>query len=186
MINKIKLLLVVRGISSRLPRIKGLGIILAIIAGTFRRQKLSSVEVLVFRKKMLLDPSDAISNCLIFTPQWYDVRERLFVEKILNKNDYVIDVGANIGAYTLLFAELVGPTGKVTAIEAERNNAERLQHNLEINKILCVDLHNVGVSDKDEILTLLLNGDGNAGAHSFYKQSSSRGMSEQKVQCHPL
>lgn len=167
-----------------MPRVKGLGIILALIARVFRRQNLSEVEVSVFGRKMLLNPGDAIGNCLIFTPQWYDFRERRFIKNVVNKGDYVIDIGANIGTYSLIFADLVGPSGKVTAIEAERKNAGVLKHNIEINDIGWVEDRNFGVSDKEERLSLLLNDDGNAGAHSFFKQINP--SQTQEIQCHPL
>ena len=184
MTRQLKLLFFTRELTSRMPRIKGLGIILALIARAFRRQNLSNVEVSVFGRKMLLCPGDAIGNFLIFTPQWYDFRERRIIEKIVSRGDYVIDVGANIGTYSLIFADLVGPSGKVTAIEAERNNAGVLKHNIKINDFGWIKVRQCGVSDKEERLALLLNDDGNAGAHSFYKQINP--SEAQEVQCHPL
>ena len=184
--NKLKLLLLVREVTSRLPRIKGLGIILALIASAFRRQNLPDIEVSVFGKKMLLRPSDLIGSYLIFTPQWFDYRERKFIQNILLKGDYVIDVGANIGAYTLILADLVGSSGMVTAIEAEQENAKQLRHNVNINNMHWVNVHNLGVSDKKEVLSLLLNSTGNAGGHSFYEQSDTKQPPVQEVQCRPL
>ena len=186
MITRLKLLRLVREVTSRMPRVRGLGRILALIARAFRRQDLPDVEVSVFGRNMLLSPNDAIGNCLIFTPQWYDFRERRLIRKILNRGDYVIDVGANIGTYSLIFADLVGSSGKVTAIEAEQKNARRLKHNLEINDIGWVEVRNFGVSDKEERLSLLLNDDGNAGAHSFYRQANASLLRTQEVQCLPL
>lgn len=186
MINKMNLMLITREITSRLPRIKGLGIILALIANSFRRKNLCDVEVSVFGRKMLLRPSDLIGSYLIFTPQWFDYRERRFIQNILSKGDYVIDVGANIGAYTLIFADLVGSSGMVTAIEAEHENAKQLRHNVDINSMHWVNVLNLGVSDKKETLSLLLNSTGNAGGHSFYEQSDTKHPPVQEVQCRPL
>jgi len=181
----INLLLITREITSHLPRVKGLGIIVALIVRSFRRDDLCDVEVSVFGRKMLLKPSDSIGHCLIFTPQWYDYRERRFIAQILNKGDYIIDVGANVGAYTLMFADIVGPSGKVTAVEAEQENAKRLRHNIDINNMQWAQVHNLGVSDKKEVLSLLLNSTGNAGGHSFY-MPSDRAERVQIVECCPL
>lgn len=159
---------------------------LALVSRAFRRQHLPDVEVAVFGRKMLLKPSDLIGNCLIFTPQWFDPRERRAIKHVLSTGDYAVDVGANIGAYTLLMADLVGPSGGVLAIEAERENAKRLRHNLGINGMGWVDVHDGGVSDKDETLALLLNSTGNAGGHSFHEQSDIADPPVQEVQCRAL
>jgi len=45
----------------------------------------------------------------------------------------VLDVGANIGYFTLLFARLVGPAGHVYAFEPEPRNLELLQRNVARN-----------------------------------------------------
>lgn len=45
----------------------------------------------------------------------------------------VLDVGANVGYFTLLFARLVGPGGQVYAFEPEPRNFELLQRNIARN-----------------------------------------------------
>ena len=49
----------------------------------------------------------------------------------LRKNDVVWDVGANIGHYTKLFAELAGPQGKVFAFEPSSQNYGKLASNVD-------------------------------------------------------
>jgi len=44
------------------------------------------------------------------------------------------DVGANVGFYTLLFAELVGPQGKVFAFEPFPRNVELLRRHVSMNR----------------------------------------------------
>lgn len=176
----------IRAVTSNLPRIKGLGLLLALIANYFRKRARIDIELSVFGRKMLLNPSDWISSTLIFTPQWYDYRERKFLREVLEKGDYVVDIGANIGAYTLIFADLVGMSGIVTAIEAEEKNARRLTHNISINGIDWIRIHNYGVSDKKESLSLLLNITGNAGGHSFFRQPDNDNSIIQKIECKPL
>ena len=54
----------------------------------------------------------------------------------------VLDVGANIGAYTLLFATWAGPSGRVVAFEPSPHSAEGLREHLRLN----------GVADRVEIV----------------------------------
>lgn len=57
-----------------------------------------------------------------------DREERRLIAQCVIPGMNVIDVGANIGAYTRYFANLVGPTGRVIAIEPDTENFRRLCH----------------------------------------------------------
>lgn len=46
----------------------------------------------------------------------------------------VLDIGANIGFYTLFFSDLVGPEGRVYAFEPDELNFKYLKHNAEHKK----------------------------------------------------
>lgn len=67
---------------------------------------------------------------------------RLF-RKIVKEGDVVIDCGANIGYFTLLFAQLVGKKGKVYSFEPETRNYKYLLRNIQLN-----GYHNVVISQK--------------------------------------
>jgi FkbM family methyltransferase len=60
---------------------------------------------------------------------------------LLRPGFVVVDVGANIGYYTLLAAEAVGPRGKVHAVECDPRNLKVLQSNIEKNQLSNVQIH---------------------------------------------
>lgn len=71
-----------------------------------------------------------------------------FVKKEIKEGDTVLDLGANIGYWTCLLAELVGDKGHVYAFEPEPNNFELLKKNVEINGYRNVTLEQKAVSNK--------------------------------------
>ncbi|MEM9172915.1 MAG: FkbM family methyltransferase [Pseudomonadota bacterium] len=82
-------------------------------------------------------------------------------------HDVLIDVGANIGWYGVLFAQLCrGRDARVLCFEPEPENFALLTHNLEQNNADCVDALKLGVSDNADGSALHLFGDNNRGRHS--------------------
>lgn len=61
--------------------------------------------------------------------------------RLLRPGMTVIDVGANIGAHTLRFAQLVGPTGRVVAVEPTAWAVRKLRKNLSLNRELAARVH---------------------------------------------
>ncbi len=62
-------------------------------------------------------------------------RDYLFPGVRLNRGDTIVDVGANIGSFTVLAASLVGSTGRVIAVEPEARTYRRLLHNIATNAL---------------------------------------------------
>lgn len=79
----------------------------------------------------------------------YDPDTSAIIKRFVRQDSVVIDVGANVGALTLLMAQ-VANNGKVLAIEPGKTTCSRLRHNVSLNPELqnVVEIHQVGVSDK--------------------------------------
>jgi FkbM family methyltransferase len=77
-----------------------------------------------------------------FTPGHEDHILERFTPK---EGDIVIDIGANIGRYTIVSSKLVGKTGKVVAIEADVDTFQLLKRNVALNNLTNVLPLNIAV-----------------------------------------
>lgn len=53
--------------------------------------------------------------------------------KVVREGDLVVDGGANVGFFALLLSTLVGPSGRVIAVEPSERNRKKLLRNIELN-----------------------------------------------------
>jgi FkbM family methyltransferase len=97
----------------------------------------------------------------------YDPVATGLVRRHLQTGDVVVDVGAHIGYYTLLFARVVGPAGHVFAFEPSPENFSTLQRNVAANGHANVTLIPKAVSKKRGHLLLYLS-ETNLGDHRIY------------------
>ncbi len=80
--------------------------------------------------KLFLDKLDTLE---LATREIYEPLETQLLLKRLKPGQTFVDIGANIGYYTLLAARQVGPAGRVYAFEPDEENFKLLQKNTEIN-----------------------------------------------------
>jgi FkbM family methyltransferase len=127
----------------------------------------------LYKNKFTLELAvdDWIQQNLYFL-QEYEEKEMKFLESFLKKGDVFIDIGANIGLYSLVASELVGLEGKVFAFEPLRKNHEALQKYLQLNSVRNVTLEKLAVSDKPGTIALHLNEeDSNNGMATAFADS---------------
>mgnify|MGYP006409962503 CR=1 FL=1 len=92
----------------------------------------------------------------------------------IKEGDTVIDIGANIGYYTLLFAKWVGPHGKVYAFEPEPSNFQLLEKNVKANNYKNVTIFQKAVSDKNDKLTFYISDESSAANQLFKPKKYSK------------
>lgn len=90
---------------------------------------------------------DMIARAILYFGFW-EPNNSAVIGAVLKPGDIFVDIGANIGYYTLLGSELVGGSGRVVAIEASRTIFGQLQGNIALNGSHNVRLINCAVSDK--------------------------------------
>lgn len=82
-----------------------------------------------------LDLDEGIDLCIYLLGAYEPLTLRAYSRRI-RQGDVVFDVGANIGAHTLHFARLVGPSGRVYAFEPTDYAVAKLRANLRLNPAL--------------------------------------------------
>jgi len=86
----------------------------------------------------------------------------------IGQEDVVIDIGAHIGAFSLLASSLA-KRGKVFSIEPIDDNFRLMVENLKANRICNVTPINKAMSDQKRIISIFLHR-GNTGGHSIYQR----------------
>lgn len=72
------------------------------------------------------------------------------LERELRPGATVLDLGANIGYYTVMMGKIIGPTGKIYAIEPEPRNFDLLKQNISLNGMDdMVEARNVAAGEKE-------------------------------------
>jgi FkbM family methyltransferase len=77
-----------------------------------------------------------------------DEKEFGFLDSFLQPGDWALDIGANVGHYTNRMSELVGPSGRVVALEPVPETFALLAGNARLFRHENVSLLNVAASDQ--------------------------------------
>src|SRR5216684_1948368 len=102
-------------------------------------------DALIFGSWFSLDLSDYIQRHIYAGS--FEREESGIVRKMVHTGMTFVDVGANVGYYTALAAQLVGPTGSVFSFEPSAYAFPRLSRMIEINRLTCARAINCGLSD---------------------------------------
>jgi FkbM family methyltransferase len=124
-----------------------------------------------FAFEMELDPSFVADTHLLYflrKGQLYEPEVTTVFGRVLREGDTVVDVGANVGWFTLLAASLVGPSGKVVACEPGPDNRTKLQANIDASGFTSrVRVVSQPISDRAETVEFHLNAD-SSGGHALW------------------
>jgi FkbM family methyltransferase len=100
-----------------------------------------------------LSPSDSAFGAPIIKQNDYEPHVAAALRASLRPGMTFLDVGANIGYFTLLAARLVGAGGRVLAIEPFQQNVKLLVQSLRSNRFDHVEIFPIAASDRAELLT---------------------------------
>jgi FkbM family methyltransferase len=122
---------------------------------------------------MELALDDLIQAYIFWSPNGYDRHAITLVKRYVKPGHVFVDLGANVGYYSLIAAKLVGPRGRVVAVEADPENNDRLQTNIVLNNFQQVVSVSKGVADRHGVLQLYRDPGHNHGAHTFANGAAS-------------
>jgi FkbM family methyltransferase len=110
-----------------------------------------------------------------------------WIKSRLAPGDVFVDVGANIGYFSLLASSLIGPGGLVVAIEASPTIFRLLQQNLGRNHRSNVRAVNVAASDAKGLVKLFRGPEHNIGMTGLFAEQDGIQMEfEALVEAEPL
>jgi FkbM family methyltransferase len=118
------------------------------------------------RYKMFVDTRDiGISSHLLMDGFWEMwVTEAMF--GFIRQGMTVCDIGANLGYYTMLMADLTGPTGRMLSFEPNPAMATRLRKSVEVNGFGPITtVHELALGDAKGEIALEVNQEQPGGAH---------------------
>lgn len=114
----------------------------------------------------------------------YDPPETQLLYRLLQPGDIFLDVGANVGYYTLVASQIVGPDGQVHAFEPIAQNTAALRETITQNNISNILVNEVAVGATPGSLQLYV-GDreiGNSGWASIVSsQKRTKGLTVEKI-----
>lgn len=111
-----------------------------------------------------LNKAKYVDKCIIDTGL-FEPHSTEVVRKLVKCGDVVMDVGANIGYYSVILSKLVGEEGKVYCFEPTDYYSRVLQSNLDANNTKNVELIKLGLSNARQTLDIQV-GANSATLHS--------------------
>jgi len=116
------------------------------------------VDVERLGARMRLYPYNNIcEKKVLFTPQFFDPEELAILSDRIGEGFTFIDIGANIGAYSLYVAARAGPGARILAVEPQPKVFDRLAYNIRLNPFGTVKAVACAIADRPGELTMFLD-----------------------------
>ena len=129
--------------------------------------------------KLRVYPADnACDNSILRSGIHREEDELAILRTFTKPNQIFVDIGANIGIYSLIADKFLGEDSKIFAFEPFPDTFKKLQFNINANNTDRILAFNFGIADKDKTEQLFLISGRNAGQHSTNKQVALRSHSK--------
>ncbi len=120
----------------------------------------------------LHNPEHDLVSKYIHEHHYWEIHETALLLDSLKAGQNIIDVGANIGYYSIISADKVGNQGNVFAFEPDPDNFALLEQNISLNHMNNIHAINAGLSNNNEDSFLYLSAD-NQGDHRLFAETEA-------------
>lgn len=103
----------------------------------------------------------------LFVTGYYEPNQLYFLDQVLKAGNVFVDVGANMGLYSLFAANRVGVHGYIIAIEPSTRDFERLETNVKLNSFRNIKPEHCALSNHAGFAELHIAKERNAGHNTF-------------------
>lgn len=104
----------------------------------------------------------------------WEPAETSAIRALLKRGDVFLDIGANIGWFTLLASTLIGPSGRIHAFEPREDTCRYLRKSVALNDLSdMVIVHNAGVWSAPGEMTLWNRDDRNPGGTQILAEAGA-------------
>jgi FkbM family methyltransferase len=97
-----------------------------------------------------------------------------FLKSNLKPGDIFVDIGSNVGLFSLVASNIVGENGSVYSFEPTPQTFTRLQKNIVLNRFTNIKVKNIGLSDKKGNLELQISENGFDAWNTFARKENER------------
>jgi FkbM family methyltransferase len=134
-------------------------------------------------KPFTVNLGDAAVSGTILAYRAYEPLETALMQRLVKRGDYAIDVGANIGYFSVLLGEIVGETGRVAALEPEPNNVRLLAKNVSDRGLeSIVAVVDAAAGEEPGVAQLFLAASENMGDHHLYRNDAIERGNRERAQ----
>jgi FkbM family methyltransferase len=151
------------------------------------------VDTVIWGARMRLHPSrNGCEKNALFTPQIIDALERDVLAAAIDrrvaegKTFVFVDVGANVGLYSLFVAARGSPHTHVLAIEPQPIVVDRLRFNAGANPGFDISIVQLAVTDRDGEMSLVISERDLGGSHLDKVAGAPASTRTVRVRCRPL
>ena len=148
------------------------------------QNRVKIIDQTQFELRLRLFPMDNLGDrFLLFLPKFFEYDEFQLMSNLLRKDSTFIDIGGNMGIYSLVAAKYINTTGRILSFEPNPQMINRFKFNIGINQFdQLIELNEIGIADKESTFGLALANKNLGGSSIVLDHGEGKVM----VKCRPL